>query len=53
MGTRQVTKRHMLYNQANPRIEIDPGSAEIQIDGQPLPPIPDDDLPMNRRYFLM
>ena len=30
-----------------------PGSAEIQIDGQPLPPIPDDDLPMNRRYFLM
>ena len=43
----------MLYNQANPRIEIDPGSAEIQIDGQPLPPLPDDDLPLNRRYFLM
>ena len=53
VGTRQVAKRHMLYNQANPRIEIDPGSAEIRIDGQPLPPIPDDDLPMNRRYFLL
>ena len=53
VGTRQVDKRHMLYNQANPRIEIDPGSAEIQIDGRPLPPIPDDDLPMNRRYFLL
>ena len=52
-GTRQVGKRHMLYNQANPRIEIDPGTVEIRIDGQPLPPLPDDDLPLNRRYFLM
>jgi urease subunit alpha len=53
VGTRQVAKRDMLYNQANPRIEIDPGSAEIRIDGAPLPRIPDDDLPLNRRYFLM
>jgi seryl-tRNA(Sec) selenium transferase len=29
------------------------GSAEIRIDGQPLPTLPDEDLPMNRRYFLM
>ena len=35
----------MLYNQANPRIEIDPRTVEIRIDGQPLPPLPDDDLP--------
>jgi urease subunit alpha len=52
-GTRQVAKRHMLYNQANPRIEIDPRTVEITIDGQPLPPLPDDDLPLNRRYFLL
>ena len=52
-GTRQVGKRHMLYNQANPRIEIDPRTAEIRIDGQPLPALPDDDLPLNRRYFLL
>ena len=52
-GTRQVGKRHMLYNQANPRIEIDPRTIEIRIDGQPLPPLPDDDLPLNRRYFLL
>jgi urease subunit alpha len=51
-GTRQVGKRHMLYNQANPRIEIDPHTAEIGIEGEPLPPLPDDDLPLNRRYFL-
>jgi len=52
-GTRQVGKRHMLYNQANPRIEIDPRTVEIRIDGAPLPPLPDDDLPLNRRYFLL
>ncbi|MGH7267030.1 MAG: amidohydrolase family protein, partial [Candidatus Rokuibacteriota bacterium] len=52
-GTRRVGKRDMLYNKANPRIEIDPGSAEIRIDGRPLPPLPDEDLPMNRRYFLL
>jgi len=52
-GTRQVSKRHMLYNGANPKIEIDPRTVEIRIDGEPLPPLPDDDLPLNRRYFLL
>src|SRR3989454_7199473 len=52
-GTREVGKRHMLYNQANPRIEIDPRTVEIRIDGATLPPLPDDDLPLNRRYFLL
>jgi urease subunit alpha len=52
-GTRQVGKRHMLYNHASPRIEIDPRTAEMRIEGEPLPPLPDDDLPLNRRYFLL
>jgi urease subunit alpha len=52
-GTRQVAKRDMLYNASNPRIEIDPRTVEIRIDGAPLPPLPDEDLPLNRRYFLM
>jgi urease subunit alpha len=52
-GTRRVGKRHMLYNQTNPRIEIDPRTIEIRIDGAPLPPLPDEDLPLNRRYFLL
>ncbi len=52
-GTRRVGKRHMLYNQANPHIAIDPRTAEIRIDGQPLPPLPSEDLPLNRRYFLL
>ena len=33
--------------------EIDPRSIEIRIDGAPLPALPDADLPLNRRYFLM
>jgi urease subunit alpha len=52
-GTRRVGKRDMLYNTANPRIEIDPRTVEIRIDGAPLPPLPDEDLPLNRRYFLL
>jgi urease subunit alpha len=52
-GTRRVGKRDMLYNTSNPRIEIDPRTVEIRIDGAPLPPLPDDDLPLNRRYFLL
>jgi urease subunit alpha len=52
-GTRQVGKRHMLYNQASPRIEIDPRTVEIRIDGQPLPALPGGDVPLNRRYFLL
>jgi urease subunit alpha len=51
-GTRRVAKRDMLYNQTNPRIDIDPRTAEIAIEGRPLPPLPADDLPLNRRYFL-
>jgi urease alpha subunit len=43
----------MLYNQTNPHIAINPRTAEIAIDGQPLPPLPMEDLPLNRRYFLL
>ena len=52
-GTRRVSKRHMLYNQANPHIAIDPHTADITINGQALPPVPTADLPLNRRYFLL
>lgn len=52
-GTRRVSKRHMLYNQANPHIAIDPHTADIRINGQALPPVPTADVPLNRRYFLL
>jgi urease subunit alpha len=53
VGTRRVSKRHMLYNQANPHIAIDPHTADIRINGQALPPVPTADVPLNRRYFLL
>ncbi|MEE9146059.1 MAG: urease subunit alpha, partial [Candidatus Tectomicrobia bacterium] len=52
-GTRRVSKRHMLYNQTNPQIDIDPRTADIVINGQALPSLPGEDLPLNRRYFLL
>jgi urease subunit alpha len=52
-GIRRVTKRDMLYNRANPEIAIDPATAEVTIDGAPLPPLPTEDLPLNRRYLLL
>jgi urease subunit alpha len=52
-GTRSVSKRHMLYNQANPTITIDLTTGDVLIDGAPLPPLPTDDLPLNRRYMLL
>ncbi len=52
-GTRRVSKRHMLYNNANPSVAIDPATAEVEIDGVPLPRPPSEDLPLNRRYLLL
>jgi urease subunit alpha len=52
-GTRRVAKQDMLYNRANPTIQVDPATAAVTIDGQPLPGLPSDDLPLNRRYLLL
>jgi len=52
-GTRRVFKRDMLYNQANPAIAIDPGTGEVTVDGRPVPAMPTEALPLNRRYFLL
>jgi urease subunit alpha len=52
-GTRRVTKRHMLYNQSNPVLQIDPRTSEIEIDGTPMPTVPTSALPLNRRYMLL
>lgn len=52
-GTRRVTKHHILSNQANRTLLIDPSTSAIAIDGQPLPPFPTDALPLNRRYLLL
>jgi urease subunit alpha len=49
---RSVTKKHMIHNDATPRLEVDPETYEVRCDGQVLSCAPAEVLPMAQRYFL-
>ncbi|MEK6235697.1 MAG: amidohydrolase family protein [Planctomycetales bacterium] len=51
-GCREVRKKDLPLNDAEPHIEIDPETYEIRADGQPLICDPADKLPLAQRYFL-
>ncbi|MFF7651447.1 urease subunit alpha [Streptomyces sp. NPDC007983] len=51
-GTRGVTKADMRENDAMPRVEVDPDTFTVTIDGDPVEPAPAAELPMAQRYFL-
>ncbi|MFE0084110.1 urease subunit alpha, partial [[Kitasatospora] papulosa] len=51
-STRGVTKADMRENDALPRVEVDPDSFAVTIDGDPVVPAPAAELPMAQRYFL-
>ncbi|REE82746.1 urease subunit alpha [Paenibacillus taihuensis] len=51
-GCRKVTKRDMIHNDALPKIEVDPETYEVKVDGVPATCEPVDVLPMAQRYFL-
>ena len=51
-GTRTLGKRHMIHNDAMPRLEVDPETYEVRADGELLGCEPAADLPMTQRYFL-
>ncbi|WAP54373.1 urease subunit alpha [Streptomyces sp. S465] len=51
-GTRGVTKADMRENDALPRVEVDPDTFTVTIDGEPVEPAPAAELPMAQRYFL-
>ncbi|MGW2326124.1 urease subunit alpha [Streptomyces sp. NPDC001700] len=51
-GTRGVTKADMRENDAMPRVEVDPDTFTVTIDGTPVDPAPAAELPMAQRYFL-
>ncbi|MDT9684381.1 urease subunit alpha [Streptomyces sp. TRM76323] len=51
-GTRGVTKADMRENDALPRVEVDPDTFTVTIDGDPVEPAPAPELPMAQRYFL-
>jgi urease subunit alpha len=51
-NTRKLGKRHMLHNDWQPKIEVDPETYEVRADGELLSCEPAKVLPMAQRYFL-
>ncbi|HXG47709.1 MAG TPA: urease subunit alpha, partial [Methylomirabilota bacterium] len=51
-GTRMVSKRDLLWNDALPRIEVDPETYTVKADGRVLTCEPAQALPLAQRYFL-
>ncbi|HZE65822.1 MAG TPA: urease subunit alpha [Sporichthyaceae bacterium] len=50
--TRRRGKADMPLNEALPRIEVDPDTFTVSIDGEAVEPAPVAELPMAQRYFL-
>ncbi|MFI0354753.1 urease subunit alpha [Actinomadura sp. 9N407] len=50
--TRRLSKSDMPLNGALPRIEVDPDTFTVRIDGDEIEPAPVAELPMAQRYFL-
>jgi urease subunit alpha len=50
--TRLVGKADMVLNDALPRIDVDPDTFTVSIDGDEVEPAPATELPMAQRYFL-
>ncbi len=51
-STRSVTKRDLIFNDALPKIEVDPETYTVKADGRELRCEPASVLPMAQRYFL-
>ena len=51
-GTRRLTKKNLILNDATPKIEVDPETYEVRADGELLVCEPAAVLPMAQRYFL-
>ena len=51
-GTRRISKKSMVHNDATPLIRVDPETYVVSADGVRLTCAPADSLPMAQRYFL-
>jgi urease subunit alpha len=49
---RAITKKDMIHNDATPRIEVNPETYEVKVDGAAITCEPATVLPMAQRYFL-
>jgi urease subunit alpha len=52
-NTRKLGKRDMLRNDATPRIEVNPDTYEVRVDGELATCPPAQTLPLAQRYFLI
>jgi urease subunit alpha len=51
-GCREIGKKDMKRNEAMPKIEVDPDTYEVRVDGEKVGSEPLAELPMTQRYFL-
>jgi urease subunit alpha len=51
-NARPLTKASFLHNQASPKVQVDPTTLNVEIDGQPVDLPPAETLPLTQRYFL-
>jgi urease subunit alpha len=51
-NTRKIGKKHMILNDAMPKVDVDPETYEVRADGTPLVCEPAKILPLAQRYFL-
>ncbi|ETW10021.1 urease, alpha subunit, variant 1 [Aphanomyces invadans] len=49
---RNLTKKHMKWNDALPKIEVDPETYQVTVDGEVLTCLPSTWLPLSQKYFL-
>ena len=51
-GIRTLSKKDMRHNDATPRIDVDPQTYEVRVDGELATCEPAEELAMAQRYFL-
>jgi urease subunit alpha len=49
---RRIGKRNMIHNDATPKIDVDPETYEVRVDGALITCEPARELPLTQRYFL-
>ena len=52
-GIRSVKKKDMVHNGLTPKLEVDPQTFVVRVDGEPITCEPASVLPMAQRYFLI
>lgn len=51
-GIRKIRKKDMIHNGLTPKLEVDPQTYQVRVDGEVITCEPADVLPMAQRYFL-